>query len=596
MFMNINNKEYQIIDTKEVTIADSFVAPSNKLGAGNGEAKLYVGSDESFGLREFYGNKGFKNKCFLLKNDLLRYLNDSKYEYNNPSQSYRSQNEMYSLWEDRLNLVNSLDEIYWFNIKEQDQIAPPRIYIKSLTDGFRIIRELSLPYLTSLSIIKLINHDDNTVIYYYKLIFLDSAVSLNEKKDEEAGTDSIQDVEEEPEEYRPYDTEKISIDTKVLPMDTCLRRLEQNTIILAPDFQRNEVWGPEKKSRLIESLMLKIPIPMFYVSADEKGNFSVVDGLQRLSTIRSFVLGGFYMATRNPAYKGNGFRLRSLEFWGDLYNDKTFNELPIEIQNRILETQFTFTIINPGTPEEVKRNVFKRINTGGEPLTPQEIRNALYTGEATRLLKELSDRSEFKKATENSVKTVRMLDKELVLRAISFIIRSYTSYSKNGDMDRFLSDTMRIINLMPDFNSKQSEKFFREESTKRDGITRDDVLISDTDELERLFINGMKRAELLFGRHTFRKSYGRNRRTPINKALLEVWTSLLSKLSDSEFKKLNSKPIKQAFLEEYNLLLDNNTFNYLISRDSLKYQSIQERHRQLSLLINKHINDNEHTS
>ena len=155
---------------------------------------------------------------------------------------------------------------------------------------------------------------------------------------------------------------------------------------------------------------------------------------------------------------------------------------------------------------------------------------------------------------------------------------------------------MRIINLMPDFNSKQSEKFFREESTKRDGITRDDVLISDTDELERLFINGMKRAELLFGRHTFRKSYGRNRRTPINKALLEVWTSLLSKLSDSEFKKLNSKPIKQAFLEEYNLLLDNNTFNYLISRDSLKYQSIQERHRQLSLLINKHINDNEHTS
>lgn len=106
----------------------------------------------------------------------------------------------------------------------------------------------------------------------------------------------------------------------------------------------------------------------------------------------------------------------------------------------------------------------------------------------------------------------------------------------------------------------------------------------------------MKRAELLFGRHTFRKSYGRNRRTPINKALLEVWTSLLSKLSDSEFKKLNSKPIKQAFLEEYNLLLDNNTFNYLISRDSLKYQSIQERHRQLSLLINKHINDNEHTS
>lgn len=592
--MKIDNKEYQEIDTREVTIADSFVAPSNKLGAGNGEAKLYVGNDGGSSLREFYGGKGFVNKCFLLKDDLLKYLNDSKSEYNNPTQSYRSQNEMYSLWENRLNLVNSLDEIYWFTIKEQNQIAPPRIYIKSSTDGFRIIRELSLPYLTSLSIIKLISHDDT--VYYYRLIFLSSGASLIEKGEEKTEQNSIQDVEEEQEEYRPYNTEKISIDTKVLPMDTCLRRLEQNTIILAPDFQRNEVWGPEKKSRLIESLMLKIPIPMFYVSADEKGNFSVVDGLQRLSTIRSFVLGGFYMATKNPAYKGNGFRLRDLEFWGNLYNNKTFNELPIEMQNRILETQFTFTIINPGTPEEVKRNVFKRINTGGEPLTPQEIRNALYTGQATRLLKEFSDRYEFKAATGNTVNTTRMLDKELVLRVVSFIVRSYTSYPKNGDMDRFLSDTMRIINLMPDFNSKESDRFFKEEGTKRDGITRADILVGNINEIENLFIKGMVRAEILFGKHTFRKSYGRNRRTPINKALLEVWTSILSKLSDSDFNKLKSRPMKQVFLGEYNRLLDNNTFIYLISRDSLKYQSLQERHRQLFSLINKHINDNEHTS
>ncbi|HEX8016558.1 MAG TPA: DUF262 domain-containing protein, partial [Flavobacterium sp.] len=217
-------------------------------------------------------------------------------------------------------------------------------------------------------------------------------------------------VEEEQEDSHPFDPEKISIDTKGITMDTCLRRLEQGTIILAPDFQRNEVWTNEQKCRLIESLMLKIPIPMFYVSADEKGVFSVVDGLQRLSTIRSFILGDEYLKTKDSNLKGQGFKLKYLEFWGDKYNDYTFNKLPINIQNRILETEFTFTIINPGTPEEVKRNVFKRINTGGAPLTSQEIRHALYTGQSTILLQELSHRTEFLVATNYSVSSDRMMD------------------------------------------------------------------------------------------------------------------------------------------------------------------------------------------
>jgi uncharacterized protein with ParB-like and HNH nuclease domain len=396
----------------------------------------------------------------------------------------------------------------------------------------------------------------------------------------------INDVEEEAEEYVPYDTEKISIDTKAMLLEACLRRIEQETIILAPDFQRTEVWTAEKKSRLIESILLKIPIPMFYVSSDEKGIYSVVDGLQRLSTIRDFVLGSEYMKDKVTALKGNGFRLEKLEFWGHRYNGYTFNALPVGMQNRILETEFTFTIINPGTPEEVKRNIFKRINTGGEPLTPQEIRNALYTGESTKLLKELSQKKEFLAATGGSVRTNRMLDKELVLRFFAFTIRDYAVYPKNNDMDRFLSDTMRIINLMPNFDSKVADKFFREERSEKDRISKKDILIKSRDNLDPLFARGMVRAKEIFGNHAFRRSYDGKRKAPINKSLFELLSVSLAKQSDAEYATLLRK--KRGFLSDYSQLLDEENFRNNISKNSLKYNSVQERHKQFTALLRKY--------
>lgn len=388
-------------------------------------------------------------------------------------------------------------------------------------------------------------------------------------------------VEEEIEEYQPFDPEKISIDTKSITMDTCLRRLEQGTIILNPDFQRNEVWTMEKKCRLIESLMLKIPLPMFYVSADEKGNFYVVDGLQRLSTIRGFVLGDAFLKGKEPQLKGMGFKLSNLEFWGNLYNDHDFASLPVNIQNRILETGFTFTIINPGTPEEVKRNIFKRINTGGEPLTPQEIRQALYIGESTKLLLRLSSHEDFLNATANTVKSNRMMDRELILRCLAFSIRSHIHYPKTNDMDKFLSDTMRIINVLPSMSGKEADKVFR------DDIDRSHVLINSPATLEDQFLKAMKRASELFGEHAFRKSFYGKRRTPINKGLFEVWANLLGKLTLREYNNLLRNRTK--FFEEYNVLLEADSFIFIISRDSLKFLSVKDRHEKLALLLKKFI-------
>lgn len=391
-------------------------------------------------------------------------------------------------------------------------------------------------------------------------------------------------IEGENEESHPFDPEKISIDTKGITMDTCLRRLEQGTIILAPDFQRNEVWTNEQKCRLIESLMLKIPIPMFYVSADEKGTFSVVDGLQRLSTIRSFILGDEYLKSKRAELKGEGFKLSNLEFWGERYNNFTFNKLPINIQNRILETEFTFTIINPGTPEDVKRNVFKRINIGGAPLTSQEIRHALYTGQATILLHALSKLADFLDATNYSVSTDRMMDRELILRFLAFSVRDYNDYPRSNDMDSFLSDTMRIINLMPTLTGKDANKIFPDEASKTK------VLITDIGHLTNLFKIGMERSKQLFGNHAFRKSYGHKRRTQINKSLFEVWSVLLSQIDELNFAKLIARKIE--FFEEYGNLLEDIDFGNTISRHSLKYASVKYRFETIGNLLNNYTNDN----
>lgn len=382
-------------------------------------------------------------------------------------------------------------------------------------------------------------------------------------------------------EMDPFDPEEISIDSKVVPMETFLRRIMQGTILLNPDFQRNEVWTMDKKSQLIESLLLKIPLPMFYVSADEKSIFTVVDGLQRLSTIRNFILGDTFVKTGEEKNKGDGFKLQDLEFW-KIYNGKTFRQLPVNLQNRLIESEFRFTVINPGTPEEVRRNIFKRLNTGGMPLSGQEIRNALYLGNSTKLLNELAEFQSFKDATANSIKSVRMEDKELILRFLSFLVRDYTTYKKSVSVDTYLSDTMIILNANPDFNTREFQK-----SVRNGNIKPSDINTISFEEIKLKFKTAMKRSFLLFGKHSFRKSYGENRRTAINKSLFETWGFILVNLSETEFQNLRNN--RKDFFRDYAPIISSPDFQISISRDSMKTTSVKNRFEQFNSLIEKHI-------
>jgi hypothetical protein len=343
----------------------------------------------------------------------------------------------------------------------------------------------------------------------------------------------------------PFDPDLISIEQRVVTMDALIRRLKQGSIRLKPNFQRNEVWKDGQRSRLIESIILRIPLPMFYVALDVEGRWDVVDGLQRLSTIRNFVLGD---------EKKEKLRLEGLEFLGERLNGKTFDDIDIDnptyqrMINTIMETEMRFTIINPSTPEEVKRNVFKRLNTGGLPLTAQEIRHALYQGQVTDLLVKLAESKSFKEATDRSINDSRMAARELVLYFMAFAVFPYSAY--RGNMDTWLSNAMRVINLMPNLEQSKLIKIFGSQESIPE------IKIKTIEELTQRFELAMTRGVALFGKHAFRKSLPIKgyRRTPINKALFETWGNILSELNESDFVFLSGS--KKLFINACNILLN----------------------------------------
>lgn len=165
------NQEFKVIDTKEkITIADSFVVRQNKIGGGNGEAKLYIGQNNAE-TRGFFGSLGFSIPCFLMKSDLQKYLEETKVEYLNPEQPYQNKEILPNLWSERKQKIDNLPEKIDFEIIEQQQISGPRVYVKSNDLAYKIIRELSLPNITFISIVKLL--DDNGKFCYYFRLFAD---------------------------------------------------------------------------------------------------------------------------------------------------------------------------------------------------------------------------------------------------------------------------------------------------------------------------------------------------------------------------------------------------------------------------------------
>ena len=379
--------------------------------------------------------------------------------------------------------------------------------------------------------------------YYVTDAARDNTPSLvSEEELVEDGVDVEREDESLPIEH-PFRPEKISIATKSPTIDLIVSRIEENEIDLEPDFQREQMWHNVRKSRLIESLLLRIPIPAFYVAADDEDRWKVVDGIQRLSSINSYI--------------HNEFLLSKLEYLS-AFEGKQYQDLPRAMQRRIKETELVVNVISPSTPVEVMFNVFLRINTGGVPLNAQEIRNALTTSYVRDYLKTLAQSDEFLRATENSIRPNRMADRECVLRFLAFYQSHWTRYSTSTiDLNAYLTNTMRAIS-----------------EVKREERNR---LAVD-------FKRAMDAGFRIFGRNTFRRTNGGNRRTAVNKPLLETWGVALAKCSPEEIETLVSK--REAIQNESTRLMNEDLeFLHAISYSTGNQKRVEKRFSAVEHLV-----------
>lgn len=405
-----------------------------------------------------------------------------------------------------INTVN--DQSFNLNLKRKQNSTGTKIY-ELIDNDERVWLELNLQN----NRFEIVMKDEGII---------DSDSDLESKLDnlllklielEQSGTESTE--AQENENFDPFNPEDIKVHAKQFSLRLITDMIEDGDIDLSPDFQRNLVWTNFAKSRLIESILLRIPLPMFYFSEDEEGRITIVDGLQRLSAIQEFM--------------ENKFPLRKLEYLTDSCEGRYYESsgkkvgLDAKYVRWFNQTQFSVNVIDPSSPPKVKYDIFRRINTGGKPLNNQEIRNCLAGKNLRAAINKMVDSKEFKSATDNSIKSKRMEDQDVALRFIMF--QRYVD--EFGNIDEYNGYMDASLNLLTEELSKSSEAEL-------------EVYVSK-------FSNAMKNAEYLFGsRYAFRKvttydiepdAY----KQLINKALFVCWTILLSEYDPIEIRKNNKK-------------------------------------------------------
>lgn len=355
-----------------------------------------------------------------------------------------------------------------------------------------------------------------------------------ETDDQTAGEDAKDDGS-----IYPYDPayENIEIGEDPFSVFEYLRQLDKGKITIQPDFQRNQVWSNKQKSRFIESIILNFPLPPIYLNETKHSIYIVIDGLQRTTALKQFYNGEFALTGLEALPK---------------YNTKKFKDLPETLQSKIEDKKLTVFVLKPSTPMVVIYDLFNRINTGGTQLNRQEVRNCIFIGKSTQLLKELSEQGYFKQAINWGVKDTRMKDREVVLRYIAFRWFDYENLYA-GDMSDFVEAGMKRINKMED-----SEIY----------LVKDD------------FQRVMEWSFSIWGIRNFRIPTEQTRGT-INTAIFETVCNYLSHQND-DFLARNKKTIE----DNYEFLIKEETYYDAVTKSTGNKVKVFDRFRLAHYILN----------
>lgn len=351
------------------------------------------------------------------------------------------------------------------------------------------------------------------------------------ESNEEQRTDDIEEPEglgegdDDPGSEYPLD--KVLIRNEHRTVNDVRYRMNQGRYIMDPDFQRDFIWDETKQSKLIESVLMRIPLPVLYLAEDAKGDMIVVDGLQRLSTFRAFLDGNLRLRLKEqPELDG-----------------KRFGDLPPRLQNRIEDCNLILYVIDSKVPERARLDIFERVNSG-VPLTRQQMRNSLYNGPGTQFLKSEAETSLFLEATDGSLNKKTMRDREFVNRFCAFQLFKLDKY--RGEMDEFLADTLIKMNRM---DSKELS------------------------ELSSQFRTALKNNFCVFERYAFRKPL-EGRRGVINASLWDVMTTGLSRI-DAHTISTHADALQEGFYR----LMEDDDFMVAITSGTNSTQRVTARFR-----------------
>lgn len=360
---------------------------------------------------------------------------------------------------------------------------------------------------------------------------LDNSVRAMEKeivtKEEEENFEM-----EEEEEFPELDIPVQQRHLLTHPYDFIIRSLksqvDDGSLILADKFQRRQVWDLSKCSRLIESLLLNVPIPVCYFAELEDGSYSVIDGQQRLTAIYQFLT--------------NKYALRGLKVLREL-NRKSFKNLDVSYQRYIYSRTIRCIVIVKESHPDIKFDVFERLNSGFVALNAQELRNSVYRGKLNDLILELSEDELFQKTRNIKEIDKRMRDCELILRFFAF---HYALKDYRGNLSRFLDNYLEKGCHFDDATIQQHRDLFMR-------------VIGDVYEV---FDN---RA---FRRYTFENGW----ENAINRAIYDVIM-----LSFASLKSEAIRPKKAAIAEALREVCEDAEFNESITSSTKNKDRIQMR-------------------